>query len=87
MEFSTLVALPFHEKKMWLHLFYIQLRYNPNHLFYCWLKLYRPMPENKTIPTAQFSSDTPLVSVFTASYKSKDKIQRPLSFFIKSNVF
>ena len=76
MEFSTLVALPFHEKKLWLH-FSTPAEIQPNHLFYCFLKYTDPMPENKIVPTAQFSSDTPLVSVFTASYKSKDKIQRP----------
>jgi len=33
--------------------------------------------KNKTIPATRFSSETLLVSMFTASYKSNDKIQRP----------
>lgn len=75
-QFMTLYALPYHERKRWLH-------YNspgdiqPAYLFYCWLKRTDPLPENKIIPDTHFSSDTPLVSVFTAAYKSKGKIQRP----------
>ena len=68
--------LPFHERKRWLH-FNTPEDIQPYKLFYCWLKFTDPLPENRTIPSTRFSSDTPLVSVFTASYKSKDKIQRP----------
>jgi glycosyltransferase involved in cell wall biosynthesis len=81
-EFSSLVALPFHEKKLWLH-FSSPEEVNPNHLFYCFLKYSDPMPENKTVPPNRFSSDTPLVSIFTASYRSKDKIQRPYQSLLK----
>ena len=49
----------------------------PSHVFHCWLNLLNPLTKIKTIPTTQFSSETPLVSIFTASYKSKDKILRP----------
>lgn len=76
LEFRSLVALPFYEKKRWLH-FNSPTNVQSNHIFYCWLKHTDPLPENKTIPPNRFSSDTPLVSVFTASYKSKEKIQRP----------
>lgn len=75
-EFITLYALPFNEKKRWLH-------YNspedikPFRLFHCWLKLTDPLPEKKVIPGTHFSSETPLVSVFTPAYKSREKIQRP----------
>lgn len=75
-EFTTLVSLPFHEKKLWLHFTSIE-EIQPRRLFYCFLKYTDTLPENKTVPKTQFSSDTPLVSVFTASYRSKDKIQRP----------
>lgn len=76
MEFPALVTLPFHEKKRWLH-FNSPADVQLNHLFYCWFTFDDPLPDNKIILPTQFSSDTPLVSVFTASYKSKDKVQRP----------
>ncbi|NHN29803.1 glycosyltransferase [Paenibacillus agricola] len=75
-KFTTLNALPVHERRRWLH--YISpTEIQPSKLFYCWLKQTDPLPENKPIPSTRFSSDAPLVSVFTASYKSKEKIQRP----------
>lgn len=75
-EFKTLNELPITERKRWLH-FKSPEEIQPFRLFYCWLKSNDLLPENKTIPTTRFSSETPLVSVFTASYKSKEKIQRP----------
>ena len=75
-EFKTLNDLPINERKRWLH-FKSPTEIQPFRLFYCWLKNTDPLPENKTIPATRFSSETPLVSVFTASYKSKEKIQRP----------
>ena len=81
-----LSALPLHERKRWLH-YHSPAEIQPYKLFYCWLKFTDPLPENRTVPTTRFSTETPLVSVFTASYKSKDKIQRPLSFSIESNIY
>lgn len=75
-EFEALQKLPLHERKRWLH-YSSSEEIQPNKLFYCWLKCTDPLPENRTIPNTKFSSKTPLVSVFTASYRSKDKIQRP----------
>lgn len=75
-EFSTLKDLPFHEKKRWLH-FNSPEDIQPAKIFFCWLKRTDSLPENKPLLTSHFSFDTPLVSVFTASYKSKEKIQRP----------
>lgn len=75
-EFRALNALPIHERSRWLH-FSSPDDLKPFNLFYCWLKHTDPLSENRIIPTARFTSDTPLVSVFTASYKSKEKIQRP----------
>jgi glycosyltransferase involved in cell wall biosynthesis len=75
-EFTTLYNLPYHERKRWLH-YMTPKDIDPAHLFYCWLKLTDPLPVNKQIPDAHFISDTPLVSVFTAAYRCKDKIQRP----------
>ncbi|HZH58348.1 MAG TPA: glycosyltransferase [Metabacillus sp.] len=75
-EFKTLNDLPINERKRWLH-FKSPTEIQPFRLFYCWLKTTDPLPENKTIPATRFSSETLLVSMFTASYKSNDKIQRP----------
>ena len=75
-EFSTLNALPFHERQRWLH-YDSPEEIEPSKLFYCWLKHTDPLPRNRTINSTRFSSDAPLVSIFTASYKSKEKIQRP----------
>lgn len=75
-EHTGLAALPFHEKKRWLH-FASPGEIQPDHLFFCWLKATDPLPGNRTIPDTRFASDTPLVSVFTASYRSGSKIRRP----------
>lgn len=75
-QFHILNNLPLHERKRWLH-FHSQEDVQPFKLYYCWLKYTEPMVENISVPTTRFSSETPLVSIFTASYKSKDKIQRP----------
>ena len=81
-EFTTLNSLPLYERKRWLHYT------NPEEiqsykLFNCWLTYTDPLPQNRTIPYTQFSADNPLVSVFTASYKSKKKIQRPYRSLLK----
>lgn len=75
-EFRTLNELPLHERKRWLH-YESPVEIQPYKLFYCWLKRTDPLPENRTLPKTKFTSETPLVSIFTASYRSKDKIQRP----------
>jgi O-antigen biosynthesis protein len=75
-EFSTLLTLPFQEKRRWLH-YESPEEIQPYMVYSCWLRGTEPLPVNKTIPPTQFSTDTPLVSVFTASYRSKDKIKRP----------
>lgn len=74
--FSTLSALPIEERKRWLH-YNSPSDIHPYNLFHCWLSQTDPLPINKTIPPTRFSSERPLVSVFTASYRSKEKIQRP----------
>lgn len=81
-QFKALYAMPYHERKRWLH-YNSAANIQPCFLFYCWLKSTDPLPENKIIPDTHFSSDTPLVSVFTAAYKSKDKIQRPYTSLLK----
>ena len=81
-QFATLYALPYYERKRWLH-YKSATDIKPAYLFYCWLKRTDSLPENKIIPNTNFSSDTPLVSVFTAAYKSKEKIQRPYRSLLK----
>ncbi|TCZ80817.1 glycosyltransferase [Paenibacillus albiflavus] len=75
-EFHTLNSLPYHERKRWLH-YNSPEEIQPDKLFFCWLSSTDPLPDNKAIPLTRFSSDTPLISVFTASFKSNKKIQRP----------
>jgi O-antigen biosynthesis protein len=75
-EFPGLISMPAHEKKRWLH-YETPNRIEPGQLFYCWLSATDPLPENKVVPPAKFTSIKPLVSVFTAAYKSKEKIHRP----------
>lgn len=74
--FTTLYSLPYHERKRWRH-YKSPADIQPADLFYCWLKVTDPLPENKIVPESNFSSDTPLVSVFSAAYKSGEKILRP----------
>ncbi|OOM74055.1 hyaluronan synthase [Clostridium puniceum] len=74
--FPTLYSLPYYERKRWLH-YRAVVDIKPDYLFHCWLHYTNPLPENKIIPDTHFTSNTPLVSVFTAAYKSKEKIQRP----------
>ncbi|MGD6895573.1 glycosyltransferase [Bacillus infantis] len=74
--FPSLISMPAHEKKRWLH-FESPDKIEPCKLFYCWLSATDPLPENKTVPLSSFTSDKPLVSVFTAAYRSSEKIQRP----------
>ncbi|SFI38818.1 Glycosyltransferase involved in cell wall bisynthesis [Paenibacillus sp. UNC496MF] len=81
-EFPALAALPVHEKRRWLH-FRTPDEVGPDQLFYCWLKATDPLPENRPIPPSRFASDTPLVSVFTAAYRSEEKIRRPYESLLK----
>lgn len=81
-EFKTLYALPYHERKRWLH-YKSAGDIQPAFLFYCWLKRTDPLPDNRAIPDTNFTSDIPLISVFTAAYKSKEKIKRVYSSLLK----
>ena len=75
-DYTALYNLPLYQRKRWLH-FDSAADIQPNKLFYCWLKPTDPLPENKEIHYSGTVFDAPLVSVFTAAYKSKEKIQRP----------
>lgn len=75
-EFKTLNNLPLHERKRWLHYTSFD-KVLPQNIFHCWLSATDSLPVNIEIPPTQFSADEPLVSIFTASYKSAEKIMRP----------
>lgn len=75
-EFETLSDLPLYERRKWLH-FKSFDEVQPVKLFHCWLSATDPLPRNKKIPLTHFSSNEPLVSIFTAAYKSGEKINRP----------
>ncbi|RIW29394.1 glycosyltransferase [Bacillus salacetis] len=81
-EFPSLVSMPLHEKKRWLH-FSGPDKVQSRQLFYCWLSCTEQLIENKKLSPSRFSSDTPLISIFTAAYRSKDKIQRPFQSLLK----
>lgn len=75
-EFKALCSLPVQERKKWLHYNSCDL-VHPRKLFHCWLHATDPLPMKKEIPPTTFSSVEPLISIFTASYRSGEKIQRP----------
>jgi glycosyltransferase involved in cell wall biosynthesis len=80
--FTTLYNLPYPERKRWLH-YLSPSEVQPYQLFYCWLNRTDPFSTQKAVPMTKFSSDCPLVSVFTASYRSKEKILRPYQSLLK----
>lgn len=82
--FTTLYELPYYERRRWLH-YKSANNIKPDYLFYCWLCYTDPLPENKLIPNTRFTSNAPLISVFTAAYKSKDKIQRAYKSLLNQN--
>lgn len=81
-DFSELCALPVHEKNRWLH-YASPEECGPQALFHCWLHATDPLPARRALPSTRFTSNTPLVSIFTASYRSQDKIQRPYQSLLR----
>lgn len=75
-EFKEINSLPVTERRRWLH-YSTSDEIQPEQLFYCWLKRTDPMPVTKVVPSSRFTTDLPLVSVFTAAYRSGEKIKRP----------
>ncbi|MDQ0417068.1 glycosyltransferase involved in cell wall biosynthesis [Croceifilum oryzae] len=80
--FPALCHLPLHERKRWLHFHSVE-EITPQQAFYCWLRGTEPLPQNREIPPTTFSSETPLVSIFTVSYKSQKRILRPYESLLK----
>ena len=82
-KFKYLMQLPLHERQRWLHFKSIS-EINPSKVFTCWLSYTNPMPEkNKQIPLTQFSSNNPIISIFTTTYRSGNRIQRPFQSLLK----
>ncbi|WP_139902240.1 glycosyltransferase [Clostridium thermarum] len=75
-DYVSLYTLPLYQRKRWIH-YDSAADIQPSHLFYCWLHATDPLPKGKEISYTGNTLDTPLVSVFTAAYKSRDKILRP----------
>lgn len=73
-DFEGLYALPFAQRRRWLH-YPGAADVRIEHLFHCWLAATDPPAES--VASAEVLTQTPLVSVFTAAYRSRDRIQRP----------
>ena len=74
--FTGLLSLPPKEKERWLHFRdFDQIKIKG--LFNCWLSATDPLPANHSIRQKWTLSKYPVVSFFTTTYKSGDKILRP----------
>jgi len=74
-DFPRLYDLPEFERKRWVHFGNAEL-IHPDGIFYCWLAATDPLPVLRPVPPSALSP-TPLVSIFTAAYRSGTRIQRP----------
>nr|WP_323856378.1 class I SAM-dependent methyltransferase [Rossellomorea marisflavi] len=81
-EFKGLNSLPLEERRRWIHVKSGE-EIEADHLFHCWLKRTDPLPEGEEISIPSTFSDRPLVSVFTAAYRSGNKIRRPYESLLK----
>lgn len=75
-DFPKLFNLPGSERIRWLHFSKCD-EVNVNGLFYCLLSATELLKDKIEIPPTKFTTDEPLVSVFTTTYKSGDRIKRP----------
>lgn len=76
-DFAALYALPLAHRRRWLHV-PACARIEPKALIHCWLNATDPLPA--TLPAVAPRADLPaqpLVSVFTAAYRSGARLQRP----------
>jgi hypothetical protein len=74
-DFKVLFDLPLSFRKRWLHFASIE-EISPEKLTHCWLAATDPLHAVLEMPPVKLS-DTPLVSIFTAAYRSGSKILRP----------
>jgi glycosyltransferase involved in cell wall biosynthesis len=81
-QYEQISLLPLCERRRWLSVDSIDdiewyIVYN------CWLLATDPLPENKHVPPNRFSSEEPLVSLFTSAYRSGKKIERPYQSLLR----
>ena len=80
--FKPLIGLPVYEKNRWVHFNEIS-EIKMYKLFYCWLSASDPFPISKEISLTKLSVDLPLVSLFTSTFRSGNRIQRPYQSLLK----
>lgn len=76
-DFAALYALPLSQRRRWLHVAACA-DVEPKGLLHCWLNATDPLPA--VLPAAPPRADwpeRPLVTVFTAAYRSGERLQRP----------
>ena len=73
--FAGLYAMPLADRRRWLH-YRHPADIQPDSLLYCWLAATEPLPSVNLAKPSQLAS-RPLVSVFTAAYRTGQRIQRP----------
>jgi len=77
-DYAGLFAMPHADRRRWLHLDSADI--DAAALLFCWLAATDPLPEAVELPAAQLDAhggEAPLVSVFTAAYRSGRRIERP----------
>ena len=74
-DFTGLCSMPLLQRQRWLH-YATPEEVSPYSLLYCWVAATDPLPESIPIGPFQYDQE-PLVSVFTAAYRTGDRIQRP----------
>lgn len=79
-DFTGLCAMPLIRRQRWLH-YATPEEVSPFSLLYCWVAATDPLPETLTIEPLKYDQE-PLVSVFTAAYRTGDRIQRPYKSLI-----
>ncbi len=80
--FKHICELPLYYRRRWLHfksLSDIQI----NNLYFCWFEAIFDYDVSKYIYSNKQPDKHPLVSIFTPSYKSGKRIQRPLNSLLK----
>lgn len=81
-EYNHLNALPLYQRRRWLH-YESAADIISDYIFDCWLNSTEPLKEKKELLPTKFSSDYPLVSIFTSSYKSGEKIRKPYATLLR----
>lgn len=75
-DFPSLASLPLCERRKWLHVAALKEITNSN-LFQCWLVATDPLPQPRLFQGITSLGNCPLVSLFTTTFRSKERIKRP----------